>query len=152
MQKYSNTTTDTLVRKCRWGKIGGESRGDHCMQKDWGWTVKSWRTGPRAHLVTTPSSTNQARPQVQSGAQCGKCGPERQSQETQPQRHRRDGPPCPSSHLGRCPGENQPHRIPCISRTSAAYDNSGVIITAVISHYRRTARLTVCFVPIQQKL
>lgn len=25
------------------------------MQKDWGWTVKSWRTEPRAHLVTTAS-------------------------------------------------------------------------------------------------
>lgn len=40
------------------------------MQKDWGWTVGSWKAGPR------------------KGVHCVKYGPEKRSQETQTQRQR----------------------------------------------------------------
>ena len=60
-----------------------------------------------------------------------------QFQETQTQRDRRGGlegwgPPgsaCLSTHLGRCPAENQPHRIPCRSRVFAAYNSLTVVTT-----------------------
>ena len=65
------------------GSLHAEGLGLDCQ------VLEDRAQGPLGHYSIP--STNQARPQAQSGAQCGKCGPERQSQETQPQRHRRDG-------------------------------------------------------------
>lgn len=89
---------------------------------------------------STPSIV-QAKLGARGGAHCVKCGSEKQFQETQTQRDRRGGlegwgPPgsaCLSTHLGRCPAENQPHRIPCRSRVSAAYNSLAVTTTITIA-------------------
>lgn len=88
------------------------------------------------HHHSVPSS-NQARPGPREKLVAGKTVPRRHNpRETVGVDGRRGGIriPLPSSHLGRCPGENQPHRTPCISRTSEAY-NSRVVITAVRTHH-----------------
>lgn len=114
-------------------------RGDGCVQKEWAGLSGPRGQGPgstRSHTIPSQTQAQRRGSLYEIGTRktvLGGTNTERQERWMEGQEF--PGSPCPASHLGRCPEENQPHRIPCRSRASATYKSARVVITIIVINY-----------------